>query len=66
MVAGGQGSVQIRRDGRGGSGETGSERGRREVGASTPARPRRVRGGMRVSPRVMRCELTHICGQISS
>lgn len=63
MVAGGgQRGVQFRRRGRRGAGEPGGgERGRREVGAPAPAGPRGVRGGMRVSPRVMRRELTHIC-----
>lgn len=58
MVAGRQGRVQLRRRG---AREAGGERGRREVGATAPARPRRIRGGMRVSPRVMRRELAHVC-----
>lgn len=64
MVAGsGQRGVQFRRRGRrGAAGESGGgERGRREVRAPAPARPRGVRGGMRVSPRVMRRELAHVC-----
>lgn len=62
VVAGGQRSVQLGRRGcRGRARESGSERGWREVRASAPARPRRVRGRMRVSPRVMGRELAHVC-----
>lgn len=46
MVTGRQGRVQIRRDGRGGTGESGGERGCREIRAPAPAGPRRVRGRM--------------------
>jgi len=61
LVSGRQGGVKF---GRGdGAGESGGERGRREVRASAPARPRRVRRGMRVSPRVMGRELAHVCQQ---
>lgn len=58
MVAGRRRGVQFRRGGR--RGEAGGERGRREVGAPAPARPRRVRGRVRVSPRVVRRELAHV------
>lgn len=61
MMTGRQGRVQFRSRGRGGAGEAGGERGRREVRAPASARPRRVRGGMRVSPRVMWRELAHVC-----
>lgn len=60
MMAGGQGRVQFRSRGRGGAGEAGGERGWCEVRTPAPTRPRRVRGGMRISPRVMWRELAHV------
>lgn len=62
MVAGRQGGVQFRSCSGRGAGETRSERGWREVGASTSTRPRRICCRVRISPRVMWRELAHVCG----
>jgi hypothetical protein len=61
LVSRRQGGVKF---GRGnGAGEASGERRRREVCASASAGPSRVRCRMRVSPRVMGRELTHVCKQ---